>query len=623
MDIELIEIRDFLTQHHPFDLLPDDALDRLLSSIESSYSRRGQTVLEVGEPCEHLYIVRTGAVETRSPDDDQILARLSAGECFGVHAMLNPEKKAINRATALEDSLFYMLPADDFETLRRDYKQFAYFFAPLGADRLRDAHAHGSGGGGDDQIGLITSKAEDLLKREPVVINVGASVREVALAMQDDNVSSLLVCENKKLAGIVTERDLRNRVVADALPFDTPVEHIMTRDPITLNAKALAFDALITMSQNNIRHLPIVRSNGEVVGVLTNSSLVQQQSTSAVYMVGDIHKRDSFEEVAEVVGRVPQLLCTLVESGASAYTAGHIVSSIADAATMRLLKLGEEKFGPPPVPYVWGASGSQARQEQTSVGDQDNCMIIDDAYNAAEHGEYFTALARFVNDGLNACGYVYCPGDIMARTDEWRQPLKVWKGYFTKWIDQPEPKALMLSSIFFDLRGVWGDMSLLSPLQDIIAQKAPKNRLFIGHMVGNALTHTPPLGFFRNFVLIRGGDHDDTFDLKHTGVVPMVDIARIVALEGQINASNTFDRLTIESSGKVLSSSGRRDLLDAYEFIATTRLQHQVKQIRRGEQPDNYMKPEELSHFERNHLRDAFSVIKTIQSALANAHPIS
>ncbi|MCW8916994.1 MAG: DUF294 nucleotidyltransferase-like domain-containing protein [Magnetovibrio sp.] len=622
MDIELIEIRDFLVQHHPFDLLPDEAIERLLSHIESSYSRRDQVILEVGQPCEHLYIVRTGSVETRSPDDDQILARLSTGECFGVHAMLNPDKKVVNRATALEDSLFYMLPAELFENLRRTYKQFAYFFAPLGADRLRDAHAHGAGADSTDQIGLISSKAEDLVKRAPVVVESGASVRSAAQVMREANISSVIVCDNKRLAGILTERDLRNRVVADALPVDTPVDEIMTPNPITLDAQALAIDALMMMTQNNIRHLPITREDGQVVGVITNSSLVQQQSTSAVYMVGDIHKRDTFEGIAQVVQRIPQLLSTLVEGGASAHTVGHVISSIADAATTRLLKLGEDKFGPPPVPYLFCVSGSQARHEQTSVGDQDNCMVIDDAYDEVQHGEYFKQLANYVNDGLNACHYIYCPGDIMARTDEWRQPVSKWKEYFTKWIELPEPKALMLSSIFFDLRGVWGDMNLLEPLQEIITEKAPKNRLFIGHMVGNALTHTPPLGFFKNFVLIHDGEHNDTFDMKHSGVVPIVDIARIVALEGGIIAANTFDRLKA-GEGKVLSSSGRRDLLDAYEFIATTRLQHQVKQILRGEAPDNFMKPEELSHFERNHLRDAFSVIKTIQGALANAHPTS
>lgn len=622
MDVELIEIRDFLKRHHPFDLLPEKVLDGLPSKIKSAYKRRGSVILETGQPCRHLYMVRTGAVETRAPDGGDILARLGEGECFGVHAILNPGHRAVNQAVALEDSLFYMLPVEDFETLRHGYRQFAYFFAPPGAERLRDARVHGTGGRDDVQIGMLSSKASELLKRPPVVIDAAATVRQAALHMQAENVSSLLVCQGRKLAGIVTERDLRNRVVAAGLSVEAGAAEIMTRDPITLDAEACAFDALITLAQNNIRHLPITGDDDEVLGVITNSSLVQHQSTSAVYMVSDIHKRQTPAELAEIVGRIPRLLCNLIEAGASADNVGHVISSIADAATVRLLQLGEECFGPPPVPYLWCASGSQARREQTGVGDQDNCMILDDSYDEAEHGDYFRSLAGFVNDGLNACGYVYCPGDVMARTDEWRQPLGVWKSYFNKWIETPEPKALMLSSIFFDLRGLWGDRRLIDDLRDIIMEQAPAHRLFIGHLVGNALTHTPPLGFFRNFVLIHDGEHDDTFDLKHSGVVPVVDIARIVALEGGIGATNTFDRLTGEGYGKVLSPSGRRDLLDAYEFIATTRLEHQVKQIRRGRAPDNYMKPEELSHFERNHLRDAFSVIKTIQAAMANAFPV-
>lgn len=247
-------------------------------------------------------------------------------------------------------------------------------------------------------------------------------------------------------------------------------------------------------------------------------------------------------------------------------------------------------------------------------------MILDDSYDAAKHGEYFAELSKYVADGLNAAGYVYCPGEMMATTDKWRQPLAVWKKYFRGWIEEPEPMALMLSSVFFDLRPVHGETALFEELRALILEKARANRLFVAHMVGNALKHEPPLGFFRNFVLIRGGEHDHQLDLKHAGVVPIVDIARIYALEGGIAEVNTLDRLRTESDARVLSPEGRRDLQDAYEFIAGTRLKHQAAQIREGARPDNYLTPDELSQFERSNLKDAFSVVKTIQSALANAY---
>jgi len=619
MDVELIEIRDFLSAYHPFDLLPPEELAALPKKLEASYAQKGSVVVDFEDPCPYLYVVRTGAVETYSPDE-QLLAHLCEGEAFGIHAMLN-NCVALNRVVAREDSLFYKLPYEEFERLREAYKQFAYFFAPLGAARLRDAHSHGNGDS-SEQLNLMSIHAGDLLSRDPITIGKNATVKEAAEKMRNERVSCLLVCENDHLEGIMTDRDLRNRVVADGLDYSAPVEQIMTRDPVALSKESLAFDVLLTMSRSNIRHLPIM--DGEkAAGVITNTNLVQRQTTSVVYLIGDIYKKNSYAGLAEDVKHIPSVLLNLVDSGASSHNIGHIVTSIGDAATTRLLQLAEEKFGAPPVPYVWGASGSQARHEQTGVSDQDNCLIMGDDYNEREHGEYFKNLANFVCDGLNACGYIYCPGEMMAATDKWRQPLATWKKYFTKWMTEPEPKALMLSSIFFDLRPIHGDMKLFEELQGMILEKAQSNRIFIAMMIGNALTHRPPIGFFRNFVLEHGGDHDNKFNLKHNGVVPIVDIARIYALEAGIDAVNTHDRLLAGRAAKVLSEDGARDLLDSYEFIASTRLKHQAEQIRQGKKPDNFMAPEDLSHFERNHLKDAFSVVKTIQSAMASSHQVN
>ncbi|WP_046020442.1 DUF294 nucleotidyltransferase-like domain-containing protein [Magnetospira sp. QH-2] len=618
MDIELLEISDFLAGYHPFDMLPREVLRVLPEKIESTYARRGKVILEVGQPSDSLFVVRTGAVETHSKEG-QLLARLSAGDVFGVHSLLR-DGKALNRITAIEDCLLYMLPKKEFDRLRSEFPQFSYFFAPLGADRLRGAQAH-SNADSDDQLSLMAVRVEELLARDPVTIKPTDTVQDAAIKMRDNNVSCLMVCQNDQLAGIFTDRDLRNRVVAGGYDFRTPVTEVMTPDPITLEAEGFAFDAVLTMTRRNISHLPVVRGD-RVIGVITNTNLVRKQTMSAVYMVGDIHKRTQAEEIAEVVSQIPHLLVHLVESGATAHNIGHIITSISDAATLRLLDLAEQKLGPPPVPYLWLASGSQARQEQTGRSDQDNCMILHDDYNEAEHGAYFKALSKFVCDGLDVCGYIYCPGEMMAMTDKWRQPQREWLRYFSRWIEEPEPKALMLSCIFFDLRPIWGDLNLYTDLQAMILEKAKVNSIFLMHMVANALTHSPPVGFFRNFVLGFGGEHKNQFDLKHTGVVPIVDIARVNALAMGIEAVNTNDRLELVQEGGAISPSGAADLLDAYEFISITRLHHQAAKIKEGERADNFMSPDDLSHFERSHLRDAFSVVKTLQNAMASAYHI-
>lgn len=615
MDVELLEVRDFLAGLHPFDRLPDAVLDALPGAIRSRYARRGAVVLETGQACEFLHVLRTGAVETHAPDGT-LLARLSEGEVFGARALL-ADGRARNRVEAIEDSLLYLLPARSFLDLVRDHVQFAYFFAPLGAGRLRDATAVAQAD--RDDLGRMAVRVRDLVARAPVTVESSASLREAARAMRDNQVSCLLVMDRGRLAGILTDRDLRNRVVADAVDVAAPVTAVMTADPIALDDDAMVFDALLTMTRHNIHHLPVQRG-GETVGVVTNTDLMRLQRTSAVYLVGDIHKQNDGAGLAAVVARAPRLLAELVDAGGSAANIGRVLTSVSDAVTARLLTLAERALGPPPVPYLWLAAGSQARNEQTGLSDQDNCLILDDAYAEPEHGAYFEALARFVNDGLNTAGYVYCPGEMMACTPKWRRPLAAWKEYFRAWIETPEPMALMLSCIFFDLRPVAGDFRLFAALDGMIRERARGNRIFIAHMVGNALKHTPPLGFFRNFVLSRGGEHDRRFDLKHNGVVPIVDIARIRALEGGIAAVGTWDRLLAARAAGGLSEEGARDLMDAYEFIALTRLKHQATQIRAGGAPDNFVAPEDLSHFERSHLKDAFLVVKTFQAALASEY---
>ena len=616
MSIELEEIAEFLKQHHPFALLPDEEINALPKRLTARYFRAGTKVLSPEEQCLHLYIIRTGGTETRDPDG-QLLARLSEGECFGVRAMFR-NGKAANNITTLEDSLCYLLPEKDFHELAGKYPQFKYFFAQMGGDRLRSGMQLIESRD-DDQLKLMSIKVADLIARDLVSIDKSATILEAGKLMSKERVSCLLITEGAdEIAGIMTDRDLRNRVVAQGRSYDEPVTEIMTANPISVHPDDYAFDALLTMTRHNVRHLPVMK-DGKAVGMITTNNLLARQSLSAVYMAGRIGKLTNPADMAKVIEQVPELLSHLIEAGATSQNAGHIVTTLSDAATVRLLQLAEEKLGPPPVPYVWMAGGSQGRQEQTALSDQDNCLIIDDTYDPEQHGAWFKALADFVCDGLNTVGYVFCPGEMMAKTDQWRQPVRVWQHYFNKWIEQPEPKALMLCSVWFDLRPIHGTKSLFDNLHRLIVSKARDNRIFQAYMVGNALTHHVPLGFFKNFVMIRGGEHDRTLDLKHNGVVPIVDIARIHALANGVEAVNTFERLHAIKPLPSISTQGASDLLDAFEFISITRLKHQVRQIRRGDAPDNFLHPESLSAFERSHLKDAFSVIKNLQGALEHA----
>jgi CBS domain-containing protein len=473
--------------------------------------------------------------------------------------------------------------------------------------------------GRDADAGLMTRPAHTLLKRAPVTLPPTASILQAAQTMRAQRVSSVLLIEQGHLFGLVTDRDLRNRALAEGLDTSLPVLEIATVAPFTVQRQQPAFEVLLLMARHNIHHVPVLEGQ-QLLGIITATDLTEQHSSSAVYLASEVHRQTGLEGLVAAAARIKQMQRSLAASGASAHSTGHIVTAITDAISSRLLQLGEARFGPPPVEYAWVAAGSQARSEQTAKSDQDNCMVIDDAYDAARHGDYFKELAGFVNDGLDACGYVYCPGEMMARTDEWRQPRRRWAEYFRRWTDTPDPMALMLTCVFFDLRLIYGRASLLDSLRAKMLADTRGQSLFLAHMVGNALKHQPPLTMFGGISTTRHGAVRDGIDLKHHGIVPIVDLARVYALAGGHAAVNTHDRLLVAAQGGEISEQSARDLREALEFLAALRIRHQAAQIAQDQPADNILSLAALSNFERGQLKDAFGVVRTVQSVLAQRY---
>ncbi len=465
-----------------------------------------------------------------------------------------------------------------------------------------------------DSSDIATRRVRDIMTANPVTVAADSTVAAAAAIVRERRISCVLVTEHGALTGIVTTSDLVARVLAEHRDADTPVREVMTANPETIDVDALAHDALLALAARGVGHFPVLH-DGRLVGIVTRSNLLAQQSASAGTMVLGIARAATVDEIAAVVSRVPQLLMQLVGSGVAPETIGRLITDVTDACTRRLISFAESQLGPAPVPWLWLACGSQGRREQTGVSDQDNCLIIHPTMRP-EHDAWFASFARQVSDGLNACGFVYCPGDMMATNARWRQPLPVWEQYFEQWIRQPDPMAQMLASVMFDLRPIQGDESLFAGLQARTLAMARNNSIFVAHMVANASTHSPPLNFLGRLATIRSGEHEGRIDLKHAGVVPITDLARIYALRAELLPVNTRERLLDARDAAAISASGGGDLIDAYDLIARIRLEHQAAQIRRQEKPDNFMAPAELSDLERGHLRDAFVVVRTMQAAL-------
>jgi CBS domain-containing protein len=612
MEIELVEIRDFLAQRHPFETLTEERLNLLPKMLEIRYLRRNREFPPKDAGRNYLYILRSGAVDLLD-DQGHLIEKLDEGALYTVPCQLVDVGRA-TRGVATEDTLLYLLPCLRLHELRSAEPEFDRHFSESMRERLKQAL--NTVQEASDRVGMaqLAQEVGSLLNKAPVTVAADTSIRSAARSMTEHNVSSIMLMEQERLVGILTDRDLRSRCVAQGVSPEQPARSIMTAQPLTIRRDSLLLDALMTMTRLNVHHLPVLDGQ-TVVGMLTASDLARLQSANSAFIAADIRKSGTLDELIAACGRLPELQYQLANSGVSALHIGEAISSITDSLTLRLIEMAEAEIGPPPVPYVWLCGGSQARAEQSSHSDQDNALLISDQL-LPEHEPWFAELAERVCSGLNACGFVFCPGDAMARNPQWRQPLRVWRRYFQNWIDKPEPMALMLSSIFFDLRPVQGDVELFEALQEETLNKTRGNGIFTAYLVANALQFRPPLGFFRTFVLIHGGEHDDTFDIKHRGIVPITDIARILALAHGLPQINTDERLQAAAAAHALSGEMADNLRDALELISSLRIRHQAGQIRQGLKADNYLPPDDLSELERKHLKDAFRVIQEMQHTL-------
>ncbi|MEP2718370.1 putative nucleotidyltransferase substrate binding domain-containing protein [Pseudophaeobacter sp.] len=601
MPISETDLIRFLSSVHPYDSLEQSVLRDLAPKFQLLSIPPGAAVYELGEDLAGLYLVHHGEVEVVD-DNGMAISILGPRNSFGERG-LTRGGRAVTSAKATTETVLLLLPRSDFDTLMQSEPSVSRFF-----DRRRPE--------APVQNGLTTTRAESFMAAPPVTCSPGLTCQGAAQLMREHRISCICISDGDSLLGILTTRDLTEKLLAEGLPFSTPVSQIMTKSPRTLPPSAIGSDVLHAMMEHHIGHIPVVQ-NGQLKGIITQTDLTRFQAVSSAELVSSIARAKSAAEMAKVAAETPRLLVQLVAGGNRHEVVTRLITDIADTVTRRLLKLAEETLGPAPVPYLWLACGSQGRQEQTGVSDQDNCLILSEEA-LPEQDAYFAALARFVCDGLNTCGYVYCPGDMMATNARWRQPLPVWRDYFGGWITKPGPEAQMLASVMFDLRPIGGDASLFEGLQAQVLASACANSIFVAHMTSNALKHTPPLGLLRGFATIRSGEHRNTLDMKHNGVVPVTDLGRIYALQAKIPAVNTRARLEAGASAGAISPSGARDLLDAYDLIAQTRLEHQADLVRQGQAPDNYLAPSDLSDFERSHLRDAFVVVKTMQSALGH-----
>ncbi|MEX0985041.1 MAG: putative nucleotidyltransferase substrate binding domain-containing protein [Actinomycetota bacterium] len=598
----------FLAANAPFDELPADDLVAVIGATEIVFFLGGETVLEAGgEVLDHLFVVRTGGVELL--DEGHVVDQLGEGEIFGALSLLSGERPLFT-VRAHEETICYRIGRAAAEAALASPAGVSFLSRSL-RRRERTLLVHAGVTAADPW----TMPLGQIATASIVQVSGDASIREAAAMMATARASSVFVREADGWA-IMTDRDLRVRVVAEGVDTDTSVRGVASSPLLSLPADATAAEALSLMLEGGIHHVPVTEA-GDVLAVITDTDLLALERRSVLRLRRELEAAPTFEEAVTVALQVPRALADLVLASMDPLAVGHLAAVFRDTLTARLIDLTVQRLGSPPCPWSWLALGSQARFEQGLVTDQDHALVFEPGEALAEDLDpYFASLAAGVTQGLVDAGTPRCRAGVIAEERDWRGPLQEWTARFATWSHDRDPGALGRAAIAFDHRAVAGpldiDESFARPLAAVGAELSVQRRL--GRWV---IDRRPPRGFLRAAIVEGRGTRSLTFDVKDQGIALVTSLARVLALRAGVRENRTGARLRAAVRAGVLEPRDGEALEEAFALLWQVRLDHQAAQVRDGLPPDDLVDPRRLGPLTRQGLREAFRRIDAGQQVVA------
>ncbi|WP_282874206.1 putative nucleotidyltransferase substrate binding domain-containing protein [Pseudomonas peli] len=619
----------FLQKFPPFNQMDAAHLAYLVENCQLRFYGEGETIIKPTDgPVEHFYIVKQGRVHGERPHSarrgTETTFEITSGECFPLAALIG-ERATRTEHLAAEDTFCLLLNKPAFIklfSLSNPLRDFAL----RGVSSLLDQVNQQVQMRAVETLGAqysLDTRLGQLAMRNPISCAPDMPLRDAVKLMHEQQVGSIVIVDPKlKPLGIFTLRDLR-RVVADGVDLAQPIDCLMTQSPFDLPPDASAFDAAMAMTERHIAHVCLVE-HGQLCGVISERDLFSLQRVDLVHLARTIRHAGRVETLAALRSDVRQLVDSMLAHGASSTQITQLITLLNDHTVCRVIELTLEDLGDPGIPFTWLVFGSEGRSEQTLHTDQDNGILFEaaDAAEAAAIRGRLLPLAQEINQRLAQCGFTLCKGNIMASNPELCLSRHEWSRRFSSFVQEATPENLLASSIYFDLRAVWGATEGCDHLREGLLQQVAGNSLFQRMLAENALRQRPPVGMFRDFVVARSGAEKDTLDLKVQGLTPFVDGARLLALAHGVNACNTLERLRALIQQGVIEAQDGAAYEEAYHYIQQARMQQHQLQARDGLPYSNRVDPDHLNHLDRRILRESFRQAQRLQSSLAQRYQL-
>ena len=594
------QVEDFLNTSAPFDVLDKEQKLELVKHTELIYLT-ADNVGDLQKGKASLFLIQNGQFSVQ--DSDAPLRHLSEGDYFGYTNIM--EKRNFSLSISVDSpGLVYCFEASAVTPLF-ELPAIRNFFDGLRNNALQN-HAIS-----DSNSMWLYKGLEDVINKSPVSVDVETSITVAAQIMTNQKVSSLLVTREDKLIGIITDRDLRSRVVAASLDIHLPVSHVMTPNPAQIMGNRTLFDALALMTERNIHHLPVIDQQTLVpLGMVTASDIIRHQRGNVLFIIGELSKAENLYELTRLSWQLPHYFSAHAKKAGDYDIAGKILSQATDIMTRKLIGFFQQANGKAPIMFAWLVYGSQAREDQTMGSDQDNGLLLAERPSEAQ-AEYFAKMADYVCNGLAKCGIKLCDGNIMASNPKLRLSLEEAIEEAKRWVKAPTKDAIMHFNIFLDVRCAAGDISLFKQLQ---RQRAPlmKQNMFLAALTRNSNEISVPLSMFQKFIYEKGRKEKDVIDLKTRAVALINNIARIYALADGVTLPNTLARLDALSENSQLSKRDATNLRDIWLFLNRLRWRHQLE----NKVTDNRVSVSSLSSIEKHQLKAAFKAIERTNQAM-------
>jgi CBS domain-containing protein len=598
------DIADFLRRHPPFDALDEGTLARAEPELHAAAA----AILESADAtAEHAYVLRRGSVELLI--DGRLFDVLGEGEMFGFASLLEEGPLGFV-ARAAEDVLVYRIPADAIRPVLERPEAVRFVARTLSAGmRLLAGAARETLDPGGRPVG-------ELIRAPAVVCTPDTSVGGAARRMVDAGATCVVV-ELRDRLGIVTDRDIRTRVLAEGAGPDVPLAQVMTAPAWTIAADRSGTQALLEMLDHGIRHLLVLAAGRRLLGVLDDVDLMASERRAPFRLRALIARGADREAVAAAASELPRILIALHDAGAPAGAIGRMLASLHDSITRRLIELAHAELGTPPVPYTWLATGSFGRREPFPSSDVDCALAWDGPDDDRELRTRMEALARRVLEGLSACRLHPDRKGAVASSPLFARSISAWRDAARSWAQDPDRgRGLILLSVVVESDPVWGATRAPEALAEAFARTPDRERM-LGRLAAAALAERPPTGFLRQFVLHSDGQRRRVLEIKRGGLLPIEALARWSGLAAGMTAASTRARLDASRAAGTLNAADAAILREAFELVCALRMKHQVEQLRAGDEPDDLIDPKDLTPLTRSALKDAFRAVARVQRGIA------